>query len=452
MRALPPSLLLLAAAGAAAQDSAPDVRVDPRDGIAYHFVLDRRTTVRSSPGVTYETPLERQVVSYLRVEGAPAEDTSRVILRLTYQRVHGFEKGGLLTEDVTFDRRRDDPPGARPETLLVGRTVEVEVRRDGSVAAIRGLEEALGGSSAAILGALGDLHAFVPPLPPRGAGTAADGWETVSMEGRALLRTRVTARHGVRTPTADELTVVSEGDVAAAPEGAGPEFERSFRVRRGRRAASVRVARADGLPLETRHLTDYAVDALLTGSEMRVGVDAETVVTIRRIATPEDAGAAPPAEPRAPTPGGDTPNTGLPGWLGASRDVIERLAGEPSTSGTGVLGGTFQTYGRLGLVYEYDDDGFVRRLTATQIRDGASFQGKVLGVALGDHVDGATRLWGEPTLRRTRPGSAYEDLTWVFDSLQIEVEVWIADGSDPAFGEVRAGRVKRIRVTARAAR
>ncbi len=436
--------LVLCTAAAHAQDAPPPLRVAPRDGATYGFVIDRRTSVRRGPAYTYDEPRTRKIVSTVRVRRGKSESPGRVVLDVTFLRVHGFESGGSLDEEITFDRKADDPPGARPETHIVGRTVHVEVEHDGKLVAVRGVDEAMGESSVAAAAAIGDLRALVARLPDGPHPT----WTTSTLEGRGLLRVRIEAKHAIERTTDAESLITVSGKINAAPDGAGASFERSFRVSRSERTARYRISRDDGLPLEGRVTTDYAVEARMSGSDMQVGVATETVVTVRRIAVPgaETTGAAAPRP--SPRPQGETRNRGLPAWIGTPRDTVRKLAGEPTRTGSGLMGGAFDTFGELGLVYEYDDDGFVRRIAATKISHGVAFAGELLGVSLGAPLARAERLWGEATSRRTTR-SNYDVVQFVFDDLLLDIEVWREDGSDPAFGEFAADTIKRIRVTSR---
>jgi hypothetical protein len=438
--------LVAIVAPALAQQEKP-LRIEPPEDAAYGFVIDRRVSVRRGPGYTYDEPRKRKVVSIVRVRPMATESVANVALEVTFLRVHGYEDGGDLTQEITFDRGLDDPHSGRPETLVVGRSVQIETQRDGTFVAIRGIDEAMPGNEVAATSVIADLRALVAQLPPTAA--ARSSWTTNSLEGRGLLRSRIEATHTMENTTDAEVRIAVKGKLAAAPEGAGPSFERSFRVTRGERTAQYRVSRLDGLPLDGRVTTAYAVEARLSGSDLQVGVDSETIVNVRRTAAPDDPAAAAGKDPKAPTPGGETPNRGLPGWLGTSRDVILRLAGEPTRSGGGLAGGSFDTFGGLGLIYEYDDDGFVKRVTATKTSGREPFAGKVLGVGLGDALSKAIELWGPCTSQRETKWE-FREAEWVFDTLHIEIEAWKKDGSDPAFGDYEANAVKRIRVSNRA--
>lgn len=451
MRLLAAAALLCTALPAAAQE-APPLRIDLPEDATYGFVIDRRVSVRRGPGYTYEEPRERKIVSTLRVRPRATSQDANVLLDVHFLRVHGFESGDLPTDEVRFDRKADDPPTGRPETLIVGRTVTVEARRDGTLVAVRGVDEAMPGNRVAATAVIADLRALVAQLPPAGTSLDRGAWRTDTLEGRGLLRSRIAAEHAVESATEGEVTLTVEGDLTAAPEGAGESFARSFRVTRGERTARYRIARADGLPIDGRVTTAYAVEARLAGSDMEVGVDSETIVAVRRIAAPDDPNAGAATGPEAPKPGDRTPNRGLPGWIGTPRDVLVKIAGEPTRSGGGLAGGRFDTFGGLGLIYEYDDDGFVRQITATRLSGRESFGGRILGVAIGDSLADAIALWGEPTSREKKAFDSLHDVQWVFDTLLIELEAWVNDGSDPAFGAYRADQVKRIRVSNRAVR
>lgn len=444
-RALPAACLVLCAAAAAAQDAPRPPRIEPPAGAEYGFVIERRTEVRRDPGHTFDEPRTRRVVSAVRVRPRAVEGRGNAVLDVTFIRVRGFETGADVTQDVTFDRRLDDPPTGRAETQAVGRTVELEVQRDGTFVAVRGADEAIPGSTVAATALIADVRALVAQLPPAGD----EPWETDALEGRALLRTRVTAKHSVRRLTEAEARIEVEGTLAAAPEGAGEEFAKQFRVSVGERSARYRVSLVDGLPIEGRVTTAYAVEARLSGSDMQVGVDTSTVVTVRRTASPDDPAAEPYVDPSAPAPGGDTPNVGLPGWIGTPRKVLHEIAGAPTHSGDGLAGGAFDTFGKLGLVYEYDDDGYARRITATKASGEERFSGKILGLALGDPLARVEELW-DASVDPVRTGKhEFDTFQIVFETLLIELEVWREDGEDPAFGTFRAKTIKRIRVTKR---
>ena len=454
-------LTSVCAAPGVAQDLAP-LRLSPEPGGIYGFVLDRRTTVYRGPGRTFDEPRKRQVASTLRVQPLATETPGHVVLAVTFLRVNGFETGETPTDIITFDRRVGDPPSGRPETLIVGTMIEVEAERDGTLVAVRGVDEAMPGNLVTATAAIADLRALVALLPATEAGT----WTTNTLEGRGLLRASISATHEIEHTTDAESRITVTGEIAAAPEGAGESFEKLFRVSKGKRTARYRISRNDGLPIEGRVATAYAVEARLPGSNMEVGVDTETVVSVRRTDTTKVPGTSTPALPAAPTPGDRTPNEGLPGWIGTSQDVLRRLAGAPTKTGEGLTGGKFDTFGSFGLVYEYDDDGFARRVTASHFSGGESFGGKVLGVKLGDTLATAAALWGEPQSHRfsstklicriTREPSSrretsseFEAIVFAFDTMLIELEIWRQDGEDPAFGKYAASTVKRIRVTGR---
>ena len=252
------AFLILGLAAAHAQDAPSPLRIDPPADASYAFVVDRRTKVFRGPGYTYEEPRRRKVVSTLRVRARGAGAGDNVILEVEFLRVHGYESDVDPTKEISFDRRIDDPPSGRAETLIVGSTVEVETGRDGSLVAVRGVDEAMRGNALAATAVIADLRALVAQLPD-GEAVAAGAWRTEALEGRALLRMRVAAEHDVSLTTPTEAAISTRGRITAAPEGAGESFGRSFRVSRGERTARYRVSRRDGLPIDGRVTTAYAV-------------------------------------------------------------------------------------------------------------------------------------------------------------------------------------------------
>ena len=402
---------------AAAQDAGARLTVNPSADRHSVFLIERTEAVYRGPVGGKASPEKTQMTSLVRVERKSAEPDGTSTLSITFLRVRGAVSGGRLPEPVTFDRNTKDSPDGRAETALVGRTVEMDVRADGTVIGVRGVDAESTGSASVAIATVGDLTALVTKLPEKPV-VIGSTWTAETLEGRGLLRRLATTKNRLDGTTGAQAVIQIDGLVSPSPENAPQAFVEGIKMEKGTRRATYRIALSDGLPVVARHETEFVVEAPLTGSDANVRVAIETTITVRRRDGADDTIAAP---NRAPESGGKTRNERMPAWIGTPRAAIERQLGEP-TSTWEVEGQRHDTFDKLGLSYAYDTDGTVSLIVAKLSPGGASFAGKILGVGIGDRVSEAEALWGRPT-RRTAADSGHDMASFVFDDLTLELEI-----------------------------
>jgi len=422
-----------------AEESGIRLAVAPAADADTTFVIHRSESVSRGPVGGKRKPEKSAISSLVRVRAKASPKQGEITLAITYLRVHGTVSGGQLTEPVTFDRNTNDPPDARPETALVGKTVEMDVRTDGRVTGFRGVDAESVGQASVAIAVIADLSTLVVALP-EGSAAAGATWSTDTLEGRGLLRRQVVARHEMGAISADQASVEVVGKILAAPEGAPDEFADGIRVVEGERRATYRLARSDGLPLVARHETEYTVEARLSASDVDVRVETKTIVGVRRRETAGDAASG----RLAPEPGGQTPNARMPAWIGTPRPAIRRQLGEPTES-SNEEGVRFDVFAEFGLMYEYDAADTVREISAARWKGGKAFAGRILGIGLGDLLAQAEALWGQPS-RAEEPGVPWDRATFAFDDLTLELDVAREAGTTEPFGKHEADQILRIRV------
>ncbi|MDB2687660.1 hypothetical protein N9Y42_10660, partial [Mariniblastus sp.] len=141
--------------------------------------------------------------------------------------------------------------------------------------------------------------------------------------------------------------------------------------------------------------------------------------------------------PTAPA-GGETT---IPFFIGAARADVHRGFGHPDLSGTHLTGGEFETFSKHGVAVEYALDDTVSEIIASWFH-GGRFEGKILGISLGESKESYSATLGEPDT--TKPTlSEYSLAIWQLDDCNLELEIWKDDGEIEPWGQFRKGDVKQ---------
>jgi hypothetical protein len=275
------ALVLSSASVADAQGSGVRLALKPSAETPATFLIDRTETTYRGPVGGKTEPEKSELSSLVRVIGKASAKPGESTLMVTFLRVHGAVSGGRLPQPVTFDRNTKDAPDGRPETALVGKTVEIDIRPDGRVTAIRGIDADSTGSASVAIATVADLSTLVTILPDGPVGPA-DTWTGDQLEGRGLLRRRVTTTSRFDGSWDTDATIEVDGKIVPAPEGAPKEFAESIRLVKGLRRATYRLSLVDGLPTTARHVTEFTVEAPLSASGVEIRVATKTVVNVRR--------------------------------------------------------------------------------------------------------------------------------------------------------------------------
>jgi hypothetical protein len=130
--------------------------------------------------------------------------------------------------------------------------------------------------------------------------------------------------------------------------------------------------------------------------------------------------------------------------LGQSRDDVRRKLGTPERTGN-----DFDSFFKLGVGVEYDDNGTVKEVVASHYVSGDHFGGKVLGISLGDSKQSCIAAWGKPVQTKST-STDFDKVTWHHLEYILELELWASDGSNKEFGTFRKDTVKHISISKKA--
>ena len=114
----------------------------------------------------------------------------------------------------------------------------------------------------------------------------------------------------------------------------------------------------------------------------------------------------------------------LPVQIGQSRTEVKQILGSPNRTGD-----DFDSFYDYGLVVDYGSKNEVASITASRLKSGVEFRGRILGVVIGDPVTKCVELWGNSDKWDETPFE-HSIVVFTHEGYRIELEVWSKDGTD----------------------